>query len=130
MVSQSSLVMQYHQCFVHYHSNMSMIKVNTSQDSGSLHLAYSKIRSTCLLQPILHAYYLVPPSCMYLSNLKTLSKSLNGSRKTTETSVKIISKNIRNRNRDCLKKQRNKGEISHLLSPNRDPRVAILSATV
>jgi len=44
-------------------------------------------------------------------NLKTLSKSINGFRKTTETSVKIISKNIKNRNRNWWKKQRNKGEI-------------------
>jgi len=34
----SSIVMLYHQCVMHYYSNMSMIKVNTSQDSGSLSL--------------------------------------------------------------------------------------------
>jgi len=35
----------------------------------------------------------------YSSNLRTLSKSINGFRKTTKTSLKIISKNIKNRNR-------------------------------
>ena len=38
------------------------------------------------------------------SYMDLLSKSINGFRKSTETSVKIIFENIKNRNRDCWKK--------------------------
>jgi len=39
-----------------------------------------------------HTYTYLPA---YSSNLKTLSKSIHGFKKTTETSVKIIFKNIK-----------------------------------
>jgi len=69
---------------------MSIIKVNTSQDSGSLHLVFIPPIDACILSGTS-----ILDVIAYSSNLKTLSKSI---RKTTETSVKIIFKNIKNRN--------------------------------
>jgi len=74
-----------------------IIKVVASQDSGSLHLSYSKI--PVFSNQLLHAYYLVPPSLTLIhvpadsSNLKYCQNPYMDSEKP---SIKIIFRNIKN----------------------------------